>query len=1140
MSGGTNTTTSQNSPPPQFLNAYQNVLGQAAPVASTPYSPYPGQIVAGQSPDQQAGITAVQDAQGVANPYINSAAQHIDAATAPIWSGIQQFSPQAVQQYESPYTDDVVHATEAEFNNQNEQQQQGVIGNAISRGAWGGDRSAVAQGITAGQEALAQAPVIAGLKNQGYTQALNEFNTQQGSQLGATEAQRWLDSQAGAAMGGLGQEALSTSLTGANALLGTGGLEQTQAQAELNVPYQQFLAAQAYPFQTTGWLANIAEGLGGASGGTSSTTSPGPSVASQVGGGLVAGTGLIGATGGFGKNGWLSNAFSGSGGSSAGIDSGGWDVPSARGGAIPHRAPGGIVPNLDVSVIPGSTGLGDTPATHGTMDILKDYGQTATTTGGDSGIGSLLKTAGLIAAGIFGGPAGAAAGTAFNSAVHFDRGGGITLFPIHRARAPGTGIVSNDNWHPEPLRHRAMGGITSIPSAHGGPDIPQLGGPTGGIVPMIGPVAHGILSPSLSDYFAHQNAGRSFALPPSSPKLDFHDLTSDHSVIDPGAALKVDPMQPNLSGGQDSGGGSEGAGGSDSPGGADGGSGGDWRGGIVRRDEGGDIPDFSDGRPNPITSPEEYGIPTGGGPSIPRSAGAGIVEPGTLPPSTVAGHIPTERVGNYVPPPAAFVPLIVQASERHGVDPKQLAWLLSTESHWNPKAYNPQSGTKGLGQFKDATAHEVGIDPWDVAQAIDGSAKYLRQMLDKHGGGQDYERAIARYGTFSTGHGREADEAVRGQYRAFMQGAARGGIVGRADGGDMPAGITGDLPDDGNGSTWDDPGGQGIVGPPPPPPGSTGYARALGPDATEVPLTAGPPRNSGAGPAAEETPDNPKVSPWRTLLNVGLGIMGGTSPQAGVNIGKGALTGLALSDKEQNTLETASLRRDQAKTNAMWRAAQSGLAKARADIIPVTEERRGAQGDRNLDIKENVANARGEYLTWKQGHGDATLEEQQAKNAALQAKWGVDQDLKVLAISQRGTAADQRATAASDRNETTRRGQDLNATSRAEANAIRREALAGARDDRERAAIARAPVDQLRLANGVVANSKNASGVATKTLTQALGEVTRNIPSTTPPPPRPVSRPVAAPVVTPAPTPPVTAPAAPGMIRYDANGDRIP
>ena len=477
----------------------------------------------------------------MAAPYINTAAQYINNSTAPLASGVQPYvdqatglynqaagiygnvagglTPEQIRQYQSPYTQDVVNATQAQFNNQNAIQQNQLAGNAGTAGAFGGDRQGVAQAVLAGQQQTAQAPVIAGLRNQGYQTGLNTAEQQQqlqlgagqglgsagagllgasGQLLGANEANAWLNSQAGYGMANLGNAAQTSALTGANALLGVGGLEQQQGQALLNVPYQQYLAQQAYPFQSTGWLANIAEGLGGASGGNSSTTSPGPSVGSQIAGAGLAGAGILGQTGAFGSNGYLTGAGglfgSGAGGAAdvtSSLGSAAFDV--ARGGMIPHRAPGGALvsdqplsgdvapvssapaygmslPGMDVSVVPGSDAgqMGNISGHHGPNLLKTSTGSTSTTTGGgggDSTFGTLLKTAGAIAAGIYGGPAGALAANALGSQVHFARGGGMR--PV------------NDNWSggwSEPKR--AAGGatqVTIVPGSYAGsPGVPQI------------------------------------------------------------------------------------------------------------------------------------------------------------------------------------------------------------------------------------------------------------------------------------------------------------------------------------------------------------------------------------------------------------------------------------------------------------------------------------------------------------------------------------------------------------------------------------------------------------------------------------------------------------------------------------------
>ena len=62
------------------VNAYNYLLaGLAAAnnITGIPYQPYTGQLTAGFSQDQLAGMQAIRQAQGAAQPYIDQSAQMI-------------------------------------------------------------------------------------------------------------------------------------------------------------------------------------------------------------------------------------------------------------------------------------------------------------------------------------------------------------------------------------------------------------------------------------------------------------------------------------------------------------------------------------------------------------------------------------------------------------------------------------------------------------------------------------------------------------------------------------------------------------------------------------------------------------------------------------------------------------------------------------------------------------------------------------------------------------------------------------------------------------------------------------------------------------------------------------------------------
>ena len=842
--GGTNTVQTNSAPPQYVQNAYQEMIGQAnQDIANAPtYQPYQGNMVAGLSPDQQTAIGNIQGAQGIANPYINAAAQEIGNSTTPLAPSVAGYNQQAmtalsgaqqgiqagqqltdtgaqfteaggtpitaanINQFESPYTQQVVGATEAQFNNQNAQQQQQVASSAAQQGAYGGDREAVAQGITAGQQQLAEAPVISGLENTGFQTALtaaeqqkslqqqagqgltSEGNalTQSGSALtgeaagitgvgsqvlGANEANNWLASQAGYGMSNLGNEAENTDLTGASALMGVGGTEQQLAQEQLNVPYENYLGAQAYPYQQTQFLEGAVSGTGNA-GGSSSTTSPGPSAISQLTGTALTGAGLVGMTGGFGSSGWLTGA-------------------------------GGL--------------LGSTAATDAA--IAGDAGATA-------GFGALAGDAGALLAGKDGGGVPGRA-----------TGGNILPFPQHRVNR---GIApANDDMMPH-IPQRAAGGI-SIPQlptnaaastsiAPNGVAIPQLPTGGGGIAPSGGGM--GAVNSYLQNNAQWQPPAPPAPAPAPAPPAPGPSSGPGGAGPNPATAsstLGITPTQTltpaqinQLANYYQTTGTPSG---DPSPSGNPGGPG-QRDGGAIRRDDGGDIPDD---------------LPIGMesmAPFMGRSIGHAIkpeIEDGPMRAGTSAGELPA---GGGIAPPRA--PPSVGITGDNTTDWHQDAALQGGAGP-TPQIAMPDTGTGG------------------------GIAPPMPQ-----------NRPPIRPASYQTA-------------------------------------------------------GNGIAppGPPPPPPmgavggGDTMDAGAADPNS---PITQGA---KGAGAHGSQ-------APWETLIAAGLGIMGGNSPHAAVNIGKGGLQGLQFGEQQRVREEQAQLRQLQQEDLNQWRQATAGIKQQQ---IPIQQER---------------------------------------------------------------------------------------------------------------------------------------------------------------------------------------------------------
>ncbi len=96
------------------------------------------------------------------------------AARTNVWNQLPEFD-QGISQYMTPYTEQVADAVQKRFDKTNAQAVQGVNSNSISQGAWGGDRAGVASAIREAELTEAQAPVIANLYNQGFSQAAQQY-----------------------------------------------------------------------------------------------------------------------------------------------------------------------------------------------------------------------------------------------------------------------------------------------------------------------------------------------------------------------------------------------------------------------------------------------------------------------------------------------------------------------------------------------------------------------------------------------------------------------------------------------------------------------------------------------------------------------------------------------------------------------------------------------------------------------------------------------------------------------------------------------------------------------------------------------------------------------------------------------------
>lgn len=926
MCKGNTGSTSTSMPASPAYQMYTQLLERAQGVANTPYEGYGGELVAPVNAQQQRGIDNVNGLQG---NYTDAIGMARNAA--------QPITAEQIQQYMSPYTKNVVDATQAQFNNQNSSQLNDLRGRFASQGALGGNAIGVAQGQLTNQQQLAQAPVIAGLMNQGYTTGLNTALNQQQAGLQGAYGVANINNAA---------------MTGAGAQIGAGTLQQGTQQAQDTAQYQQFLAEKAYPFQTTQWLSGIGTGVGSQMGGSSTSQGPTPSTGSQILGGVSAGAGLLGATGAFGSAGWLMPAL----------------AMLARGGRVKSYAGGGgvafpdnVMPedpeglaaqqdqllegDRDAQMFPPGTpelplpegmerfanGRGAfhfNPKAMGVADVAGASAAGRENELLDLGPFSKEDIAGLVAKGEH--PLVVVERTPDGTEVRAALGTESTvpqqLEAMEKAKSPGNRVVVEDLFsvlkqreggQQEGIVNRDLGGPVVAPRGSREESIPGTGVGGGGVSSQ--PYAGGTgWVPSVGI-----TPGQGAPRPPSVPEGDKSNLQDQLKNISGLASTLSKGFGSNSFGDPTF---------SDSSMGGAGLSADDdnpspyYRGGGVGYAEGGVVPVRGEKGNSQLPSPNEVvdsrfplagEINAGIGSRNPRvaqahlryhagrAAGGGVdefgptmggSEPDTAAPlskafadiygatpdvwaSGLGGASPETAAKPAAPPPPppqqrppvamqasvapaaaptgvaeaprastpdrnALVQETLAAAHRYGVPPQIALKLAKQESGFNPEAVSPK-GAVGVTQLMPGTAQELGVDPKNPIENINGGMRYLSQQYQKYG---DWPTALAAY---NAGPGRM--DAV---------------IAGRAG---LPA-ETASYVNSITGRPWSPPGGA--------PGASSDPSAARGVE---------PPAARPRGPDVDLS-GNSKL--WPSLMAAGFGMMSSRSPYPAIGVGEGAMAGL--------------------------------------------------------------------------------------------------------------------------------------------------------------------------------------------------------------------------------------------------------
>ena len=204
----------------------------------------------------------------------------------------------------NPYVDEVIDQSLTDLQRQADMERQRIRSGAIQAGAFGGSRQAVAEQELQRNTADAFARQSAQLRAQAFESA--QDRAQQGAELFGN---------LGLQQAALGESAQAAQTRDVGILSQLGGQEQAQQQAEIDAQRATNLERQFEPYQRIGFMSDIFRGVPSTTSTLTSTTSPSPSILSQLGGlGLgIAGLNQAGAFGQGGILGGLGGLFNMSG-----------------------------------------------------------------------------------------------------------------------------------------------------------------------------------------------------------------------------------------------------------------------------------------------------------------------------------------------------------------------------------------------------------------------------------------------------------------------------------------------------------------------------------------------------------------------------------------------------------------------------------------------------------------------------------------------------------------------------------------------------------------------------------------------------------------------------------------------------------
>ena len=228
------------------------------------YVPFEGPRIAEFTPDQQEAFTGVRSLVGTGQQYFDPATR-LTAASA-----LAPTRTEEVQEYMSPYIQNVVDIQTREAQRLADVDEQVLASQAVASGGYGGSREAILQAEQ--QRDLQQQ--LGDIQQRGTAAAYEDAQRRMGEQRGR-------ELSAGSQFANLGVTAPGQTMRELQGLEAVGAQQQAQQQQGLNIAQQEYEIARTFPERTLQDYSSIVRGFSApipaSSVSTQQTTTPPPS-----------------------------------------------------------------------------------------------------------------------------------------------------------------------------------------------------------------------------------------------------------------------------------------------------------------------------------------------------------------------------------------------------------------------------------------------------------------------------------------------------------------------------------------------------------------------------------------------------------------------------------------------------------------------------------------------------------------------------------------------------------------------------------------------------------------------------------------------------------------------------------------------